>query len=273
MAKKKAAEKKFSKKTIQEKKSRKLVYIAVAAVVLILLIILLIVQAVSSGRIKEGSSVTVDYTLYLEDGKIFDTTIEEVGVSAGFENGDYTPLIFNVGSESIINGFSEELLGLREGDEKRFTLTPERAYGERLDERVRSYSRNLNITKYAYVDIQKYETAYGKNPVLNDTVEVPVFLWKFRVVRLEGEKVVLEQILNEGDILNLPGADWTAVVLSIREDYILIRQSPNVGDYMDSAGSPKSKVVRVEEDLFITDANFPLAGQTITFEVKIIDVQ
>lgn len=67
--------------------------------------------------IKKGDKVKVDYTGTLEDGTVFDT-------SEGKQ-----PLEFEAGSENLIKGFSEAVIGMEKGQEKEITLKPEQAYG------------------------------------------------------------------------------------------------------------------------------------------------
>jgi len=59
------------------------------------------------------------YTGTLQDESVFDSS----------EGGD--PLTFLVGHRQMIPGFEEELKGAKVGERRTFTLTPDRAYGER----------------------------------------------------------------------------------------------------------------------------------------------
>jgi FKBP-type peptidyl-prolyl cis-trans isomerase 2 len=68
--------------------------------------------------ITNGSTVTVHYTGKLTDGEVFDS-------SEGRE-----PLTFTVGSENIIPGFSNALIGKNVGDKVTATLAVDDAYGQ-----------------------------------------------------------------------------------------------------------------------------------------------
>ncbi|MFH1655037.1 MAG: peptidylprolyl isomerase [Candidatus Omnitrophota bacterium] len=72
----------------------------------------------ASGIIKKGKKVKFDYTLQV-DGKVVDTSIGK------------KPLEYTHGERGIIPGLSSGLEGLREGAEKKITVKPEDAYGER----------------------------------------------------------------------------------------------------------------------------------------------
>jgi len=68
---------------------------------------------------KNGDKVKIEYTGTLEDGTIFDS-------SADHGN----PLEFEVGSGQVIKGFDDAILGMKEGEEKQFSIEPADAYGE-----------------------------------------------------------------------------------------------------------------------------------------------
>jgi len=71
-------------------------------------------------QIKEGASVSVNYTGRLEDGTIFDTSIQE-----GRE-----PLTATLGQGQLIPGFENGLMGMSAGEKKTVEIDPEQAYGE-----------------------------------------------------------------------------------------------------------------------------------------------
>ena len=67
-----------------------------------------------------NSSVTVNYTGKLEDGSIFDSSLNE-----GRE-----PLSATLGQGSLIPGFEKGLLGMKVGDKKTVEINHTEAYGE-----------------------------------------------------------------------------------------------------------------------------------------------
>lgn len=67
--------------------------------------------------ISEGSKVSIEYTLRLDDGNVVDTNVDE------------EPLVYVQGENHIIPGLEKELEGLNVGDEKEVTVSPEEGYG------------------------------------------------------------------------------------------------------------------------------------------------
>jgi len=68
---------------------------------------------------KAGDTIKVDYVGKLDDGSVFDSS-EDHG----------RPLEFEVGKGQVIKGFDDAVLGMGEGEEKEFSITPSDAYGE-----------------------------------------------------------------------------------------------------------------------------------------------
>lgn len=67
--------------------------------------------------IKNGQKISLEYTVFLEDGTQVDSNVGE------------DPLIFVLGSHQVFPVLEQELLGLKVGDTKQITLKPEDAYG------------------------------------------------------------------------------------------------------------------------------------------------
>ena len=86
---------------------------------------------------KDGDTVKVHYTGTLDDGTVFDTSVER------------EPLEFTLGEGKVIPGFEEAVKGMKVGLSKTVTIPVEKAYGPRLDDLVIAIERpqlpeNLN---------------------------------------------------------------------------------------------------------------------------------
>ncbi|MBK5260379.1 MAG: FKBP-type peptidyl-prolyl cis-trans isomerase [Thermoanaerobaculia bacterium] len=81
-------------------------------------------------KAKRGDTVLVHYTGSFEDGSVFDTS----------EDGD--PLEFTIGSEQVIAGFEEAIVGMKVGDRKREVISAERGYGKHEEQMVFQVGRD-----------------------------------------------------------------------------------------------------------------------------------
>lgn len=77
-------------------------------------------------KAENGNTVTVNYTGKLEDGTIFDSSLNE-----GRE-----PLTTVLGEGSLIKGFEDGLIDMTEGESKTIEIEPSEAYGEYREEMI-----------------------------------------------------------------------------------------------------------------------------------------
>lgn len=91
-----------------------------------------VIQKEGNGaEVERGNSVSVDYVGYLLDGTVFDTSIEAKAREANMvrENFEYKPITIDAGTGSVIRGWDEGLMLLREGSEAKFLIPSPLAYG------------------------------------------------------------------------------------------------------------------------------------------------
>ncbi len=80
--------------------------------------------------VKKGNTVEVEYTGKFDDGTVFD---------ASANHGQ--PLSFTLGSQEVIPGFEHAVEGMKVGEEKKVTISPEEGYGERNEQLVKNVPR------------------------------------------------------------------------------------------------------------------------------------
>ena len=90
---------------------------------------------------KMGDKVKVHYTGFLEDGSVFDSSLEG------------EPFEFTLSEGKVIKGFEDAIIGMNEGETKTISIPPEDAYGP--------YRNDLIIT------INRSEISLGFEPIVN----------------------------------------------------------------------------------------------------------
>lgn len=68
---------------------------------------------------KTGDKVKIEYIGTLDDGTVFDSNVEQENL-----------LEFEIGGGHVIKGFDDAVIGMKEGEEKQFSIFPADAYGE-----------------------------------------------------------------------------------------------------------------------------------------------
>ncbi|AEB08290.1 FKBP-type peptidyl-prolyl cis-trans isomerase [Desulfobacca acetoxidans] len=78
-------------------------------------------------EVKDGMYVQVHYVGSLDDGTVFDDSREG------------QPLEFQIGRQGVIPGFEQAVLEMALNEQKKITLSPMEAYGERQDNLLREF--------------------------------------------------------------------------------------------------------------------------------------
>jgi len=73
---------------------------------------------------KAGDTVAMNYTGRLEDGTVFDSNVDPK-----FEH--VQPFTFTLGAGQVIAGWDKGIVGMKVGEKKTLTISPEDGYGAR----------------------------------------------------------------------------------------------------------------------------------------------
>ena len=111
---------------------------------------------------KVGDKVKILYTGFLEDGTALGSSPLEVE--------------FTIGERSVLPGFEDEVIGMNEGDKKRFSLTPDDAFGHRREDMVFNIERSqlpptidLEAGKAVHIDDNNVKLD-GNHPLAGKTL-------------------------------------------------------------------------------------------------------
>lgn len=72
---------------------------------------------------KNGDVLVMNYTGSLSDGTVFDSNIDP-------KFGHVQPFEFTLGAGMVIAGWDEGLVGMKVGEKKTLTISPDKGYGE-----------------------------------------------------------------------------------------------------------------------------------------------
>lgn len=81
--------------------------------------------------VEDGSTVAVEYEGYLEDGTVFDSSVNHG-----------QPLTFKVGENQVISGFEEGVKGMAVNESKDIVIKPEDGYGDYNQSLVQNVPRD-----------------------------------------------------------------------------------------------------------------------------------
>jgi FKBP-type peptidyl-prolyl cis-trans isomerase SlpA len=104
-------------------------------------------------QVQTGTSVTLHFSLALENGHIVDSNFEG------------SPATFSVGDGNLLPGFESSLLGLEVGDEREFIISPENAFGQHNAQNVQAVDRgNFDETELEIGSILSFQNGDGELP-------------------------------------------------------------------------------------------------------------
>ena len=95
-----------------------------------MLLLAMLVTGCGDTQAKDGDTVKVHYTGSLEDGTVFDTSLER------------EPLEFTLGQGQLIPGFEQAVIGMKIGESKTVTIPAEQAYGPYNNELISVIDRD-----------------------------------------------------------------------------------------------------------------------------------
>lgn len=273
--------------------------------ILILLFAALILFSgcVSQKTVEIGDNVSVDYTGSLENGSVFDTSIESVARAHNLFTAEreYKPFRFTVGKKEAIPGFDEGVIGMKIGESKTLTIPPEKAYGPVNPERINVYPMidvlPTSFPRIIEIPSDQFEMTFGAGHKKGDIVTIPGTSVNMTVQNISTE-VKLSYNFKVGDEIPSSGAPWNQTVIKIDETNITVKYSLKKNDTIQLENVPwNTTVVNVtaanitlrhnaipdteiqtmlgpikvsfNETSIIMDQNHPLAGKTLLFNVTL----
>ena len=100
--------------------------------------------------VQTGNTVSIHYKGTFDDGTVFDSSRER---------GE--PMTVTVGDGSLISGFEAALSGMTLGEVKNISLTPDQAYGDRVQEAIQEVPKSSFPEGFEF---NQGATVYGQTP-------------------------------------------------------------------------------------------------------------
>jgi peptidylprolyl isomerase len=99
--------------------------------------------------VQNNSVVLFDYVAKTCDGEVFDTSLEKEAKKAGVyvSKRKYKPFRIIIGQHNILPALEEALIGMKEGESNKVTISPEEAYGRADPNRTQEVKKEVFETK------------------------------------------------------------------------------------------------------------------------------
>lgn len=262
-------------------------------------------------RAEMGDKVEIHYVGRLRnpeiyDGpRIFDTSYNRI---PDVKSPQYTitynvrdrgePFQFTLG-EGVIEGWNENIEGMTEGQSKRFSVPPEKGYGETNENLIYQIPKTETVPIYDDMDFENFSEKHGR-PSVNMVVEDEFWGWTKTVTSISVDTVELRHepdigenynsYSEEGLVSEVKSIDSNAdggrgeieVENTVKNPTAV--QSGHLSEHDEKfAGIPQQKanlgqsqngtgIVTSEEGNITVDFNDEVVGQTLYFEVEVVSI-
>lgn len=216
--------------------------------------------------VKKGDNISVDYVGSLENGKVFDTSIESVAKANNISTpgSTYKPLKFTVGKtpRAVIEGFDEGVIGMKVGETKTLRIPPEKGYPVNPDMiQVSPLVQEIPATRVLptvfEIPTSQFDQFFSPNYSVGDTVTIPdtninitivnktsemsslkynlavgSVVWDARapwnetVTKIDDKNITLKPVVTENDIIQFQSAPFNTTVIGINDTNITLRHNP-----------------------------------------------
>lgn len=248
----------------------------------------------SSDVVEVGQTIKVNYIGKLLDGRVFDTSLLSVAnddaaypKTLSFtkrSNSSYAPLSFEVGSGKMISGFDEAVVGMKVGESKTVTLSPDKAYGDMDPAKLFTFQLVETVPLLETMTASEFKAEYGVNPVKGLLVYDPFYGWEATVdgFDAQADRVTVKNVPTLDALYHIYGADsvgWDIKVTGMDSNANLI----TIEHQLDEADSDMIKgldgastffVIDVDEDsgTAVRNYNTELLGKTLVFTITIVSI-
>jgi FKBP-type peptidyl-prolyl cis-trans isomerase 2 len=242
--------------------------------------------------VQTGYSVSVNYVGMFQDGKVFDTSIEPVGLNDALypkalsyeRRNEYSPLNFTVGSGQMVKGFDSGVVGMYVGETKDIIVLPVDGYGLPNSQLIETKQIMEAVPVYQFgVGLANFTEQYNVVASVGVTVKDIHWGWNVTVYSLDSaaNTVTLKNMPEIGMTVE-PYDGWSCKIESISESAnggvgkIVLRNMLTPGDANATIGTDsdgqKFRVtsVNIEEGTFVIDYNKEVVGQVLVFRVTMM---
>jgi len=252
---------------------------------------------------RTGDTLLIQFTAYLDDGRVFATNIESVAKdnesypkTLTFEypqNFDLMNVVigrglYGPGFDGLpANGktVEERLVGTYKGQRLVITLTAQEAFGEKDPKKVQLRTIVEDIPQIETMTVSEFRDRYDDDPQENMRVKDRFWGWYIRVLPPVDSETQLVRIVHEPDVgmVVRPYKVWDVEVLNIDssanggEGAITLRHyiyEKDAGKLVAQDEHGKFIVTQVDEEAgtFLMDYNDERAGHSVTYEIKVVDL-
>jgi FKBP-type peptidyl-prolyl cis-trans isomerase 2 len=218
-----------------------------------------------------GDLVIVDYQAMLEDGSLFLATQKEVAENQAQKKvswysvpNSYRPEAITVGKPARLPAIGGAVVGMKPGETKRLTLTPEQAFGLPDPRKRMQFPLAITLPRVVTLPAEEYVKRAGAFPVVGQELQLTPY-FPARVTAVREKDVDLEFLVEDGKSFKEP---FGATVVKMSDKGITTTLTPVIGSSFPLQGG-SGIITSSDGKTFTVDQNHPLAGKTVVIDLTL----
>ena len=227
-------------------------------------------QEADSSLVEEGDLVQVDYTAMLDDGTVVQTTLQNVAddgtlykVKDFNSDSSFKPEQVIAGKKAGFPGVGQNVVGMKEGETRQVTLSPQKAYGAINERKVVEIPRVKSFEKKVHIPAKDYMNRFESFPKQGDVVSVNQYL-EGVIAEVRDTVVLMDLRPKKGEFEETFGQ----VRVEDTEETVDVVLEPELGAEFKQ-DKHTGRIVSRDEDGFEVNFNHPLAGKEIVLELTV----
>lgn len=231
--------------------------VVVVAVIAVVMLLMTPSAPVNITPVKEGDIAQIRYTGKFQNGSVFDS-------------GNFT---FRVGAGEVISGVEVAVAGMKMGEKKTVTLPPEQAYGYYDPDNILSIPLVQELDRTEETTTEIFKLTFEEEPALNMMYQLEGMQWPIRVIDIQNQTVTMRHEPQDGMVFEMTdsvGNVYGSSRVSVTMDKITVTSYPVKGSTVTTVIGT-GMITEVNETHMEMDLNHKLAGETLTFEITLLN--
>lgn len=216
--------------------------------------------------ITEGDLVEAHFTLRLEGGDVVKSSRMVSGHNPEERSETLSqPETFVAGKAGSVPGLGEALMGMKNGERKTLTLSPEEAFGAVKTERIERWPCTKRVPRVVTMSIADYVKRFGNEPSRGETLAYDPYL-NVRIQEID-EKMVTMKVGPDTEKVVVDSLGKTRITPTGKE--VILTLAPRIGaifNYSDTQG----RITETDGETFAVAFNDPLAGKGFVLDFEVV---
>lgn len=226
------------------------------------------------GKVQEGDYVRIKYTATLKNGdpvrllpplSSLDLADYKVAkAEAGGAEKKFDRLLLAGNAKDPLD-LGAAIVGMAPGQSTRVTVAPEKAYGVRSSDKVRTIPRVRRLPSSFTLLPDEFYKRFKAFPMKGAKVDFNPYV-QAEVVDILAKEVALRLLPEHGRRFEEPYG-YTEVTVDPATNEVVLTLNPELGAYIMNG-----RIVAVDDDFFVLDLNHPLSGEAIDVNITIEEI-